>query len=319
MDHGKGIASESSAAVREHKKWTTDMDFRLLNAMIDEASMGNRIDGSWTTQGYTNIVKSLHQTGLVGITKNNVKNRQKSLKDKWREIHDLFSGLSGFAWNLSTKIFEAEDEVWDSLIKAKPSAAKWRVNPIRHYKLMEDLWGLDRATGHGGRTALQSSSRTQSHHFNVDLNDHNMEDIPEEPGLDATQCENPRSVDPNVDSYSPGPNLTPPLVPPQSSQPSGGTSSSRGSKRKAPMVNVIDLQLERLNTRFEGLTDILGRGSDQSDRLCHIAERQAISSESKVKKFLSIMLHLRQEKTPQGWQLHYSQSRWWRILFIQHP
>jgi len=45
------------------------------------------------------------------------------------------------------------------------------------------------------------------------------------------------------------------------------------------MVDVIDLQLERLNTRFEGLTDILGRGSDQSDRLCHIAERQAISSE----------------------------------------
>ncbi|KAK7353137.1 hypothetical protein VNO80_18577 [Phaseolus coccineus] len=35
------------------------------------------------------------------------------------------------------------------LIKAKPSTAKWRVNPIRHYKLMEDLWGLDRATGQG--------------------------------------------------------------------------------------------------------------------------------------------------------------------------
>ncbi|KAK8472235.1 hypothetical protein PHAVU_002G149100 [Phaseolus vulgaris] len=257
MDHGKGIASESSAVVREHKKWTTDMDFRLLNAMIDEASMGNRIDGSWTTQGYTNIVKSLHQTGLVGITKNNVKNRQKSLKDKWREIHDLFSGLSGFAWNPSTKIFEAEDEA---------------------LQVDGRLWGLDRATGHGGRTTLQSSNRTQSHHFNVDLNDHNMEDILEEPGLDATQCETPRSADPNVDSYSPDPNLTPPLVPPQSSQPSGGTSSSRGSKRKAPMVDVIDLQLERLNTRFEGLTDILGRGTDQSDRLCHIAERQAISS-----------------------------------------
>ncbi|XP_068504275.1 uncharacterized protein [Phaseolus vulgaris] len=159
MDRGKGIASESSAGVREHKKWTTDMDFQLLNAMIDEASMGNRIDGSWTTQGYTNIVKSLHQSGLVGITKNNVKNRQKSLKDRWREIHDLFSGLSGFAWNPTSKNFEAEDEVWDMLIKAKPSAAKWRVNPIRHYKLMEDLWGLDRVTGHSGRTALQSSIR----------------------------------------------------------------------------------------------------------------------------------------------------------------
>ena len=42
------------------------------------------------------------------------------------------------------------------------------------------------------------------------------------------------------------------------------------------MVDVIDMQLERLNTRFEGLTDILERGSDQSHRLCHIVEWQAI-------------------------------------------
>jgi len=41
----------------------------------------------------------------------------KSLKDRWHEIHDLFSGLSDFTWNPSTKIFEAEDEVWDMLIK----------------------------------------------------------------------------------------------------------------------------------------------------------------------------------------------------------
>jgi len=117
MDRGKGIVSESSVGLREHKKWATDMDFRLLNAMIDEASMGNHIHGSWTTQGHTNIVKSLHQSGWVGITKNNVKNRQKSLKDKWCEIHYLFNELSGFAWNPSLKIFEAEYELWDMLIK----------------------------------------------------------------------------------------------------------------------------------------------------------------------------------------------------------
>jgi len=75
MDCGKGIAPKSSAGIHEHKKWTTDMDFWLLNAMIDEASMGNRINGSGTTLGYTNIVKSLHQSGLVEITKNHVKNR----------------------------------------------------------------------------------------------------------------------------------------------------------------------------------------------------------------------------------------------------
>jgi len=35
-----------------------------------------------------------------------------------------------------------------------------------------------------------------------------------------------------------------------------------GAKKKSPMVDVIDMQLERLNTRFEGLTNILGMGSD---------------------------------------------------------
>ncbi|KAL2317188.1 hypothetical protein Fmac_031064 [Flemingia macrophylla] len=79
---GKAIAPDSSIAVREFTKWIEDMDFRLLTAMLDEARLGNRVDGSWTTQAYNNMVESLRQLGLIGITKNNVKNRQKSLKDR---------------------------------------------------------------------------------------------------------------------------------------------------------------------------------------------------------------------------------------------
>jgi len=75
MDRGKGVASESSGSIREFTKWTAEMDFRLLSVMIDEARLGNRVDGSWTTQAYNNIVTALRQLGWVGITKNNVKNR----------------------------------------------------------------------------------------------------------------------------------------------------------------------------------------------------------------------------------------------------
>jgi len=63
---------------------------------------------------------TLHEVGLSVIKKNHVKNRQKSLKDRWREVHDLFGGLSGFAWNHTTKCFEAEDEVCNNLIKVPP-------------------------------------------------------------------------------------------------------------------------------------------------------------------------------------------------------
>ncbi|XP_068497479.1 uncharacterized protein [Phaseolus vulgaris] len=94
MDRGKNVASNSSGYYRELTKWTAEMDLILLNAMIDEVRKGCRIDSSWTTQGYTNIVMALNEAGLSG--------------------------------NQTTKLFKAEDEVWSELIKVKPSAAKWR-------------------------------------------------------------------------------------------------------------------------------------------------------------------------------------------------
>jgi len=121
MDCWKNVAPDSSGGYRELAKWMTEMDLIMLNAMIEEVRRGCRIDDSWTTQGYTNIVivMALHEAALSAIKKNHVKNRQKSLKDKWGEVHDLFDGLSGFAWNQTTLCFEAEDEVWNDWIKVR--------------------------------------------------------------------------------------------------------------------------------------------------------------------------------------------------------
>ncbi|XP_052722993.1 uncharacterized protein LOC128193494 [Vigna angularis] len=180
MNRGKAPGIESSAPTREFMKWTEDMDARLLHSMIEESRIGNRVDGSWTSQAYSNIVDHLHSFGYVSITKNNVKNRQKVLKDKWREVHDLFSGFSGFAWNPVNMTFHAEDEVWMDLIQSRPTAAKWRVNSIKHYNLMVELWATDRATGSGVRTARQARRQRVGPRVSVDLNQ-NIEYIPEQP------------------------------------------------------------------------------------------------------------------------------------------
>ncbi|XP_027915989.1 uncharacterized protein At2g29880-like [Vigna unguiculata] len=224
MNRGKGLAV--SVGRREFTKWTEDMDNRLLNAMLDEARLGNRVDGSWTTQAYNNMLSNLHEAGFVNLNKNNVKNRQKVLKEKSREVHDLFCSLSGFAWNNISKVFEAEDEVWAELLQSKPHAAKWQSTPIRHYDLMEELWSSDRATGEGVRTASQASRIRQQRRLEVDLNDE-MEYTPEPPGYEPRENAYPSSP-PSMDEYSPGPTQSVPSVP------SGGTSSSRGSKRKHP-------------------------------------------------------------------------------------
>jgi len=58
------------------------------------------------------------------------------LKDIWRDVQDLFSGLREFAWNESTKVFDAEDEVWVDLIKVNMTSLTISiVNPQLTFKL----------------------------------------------------------------------------------------------------------------------------------------------------------------------------------------
>ena len=94
MNKEKSVGINSGSRSMEFIKWTEDIDEKLLNAMIEEARLGNMVDSSWTTQAYNNIVTNLNQLGFVSVTKNNVKSGQKLLKKKWREVPDLFSSLS---------------------------------------------------------------------------------------------------------------------------------------------------------------------------------------------------------------------------------
>ncbi|KOM42055.1 hypothetical protein LR48_Vigan04g225300 [Vigna angularis] len=235
MNRGKAAAIPSSGPTKEFMKWTEDMDARLLHCMIEESRMGNRVDGSWTTQAYTNIVDNLHSAGYVAVTKNNVKNRQKVLKDKWRE--------------------------------SRPAAAKWRVNSIKHYDLMVELWATDRATGSGVRTARQARRQRVGPHVSVDLNQ-NIEYIPEQSQWTGYRDPTPPSPPPSVDEYSPGQTQSVPSVP------SGGTSSSRGSKRKAPMVDSIDTQFDKLTTSLDGFANVLNSSNVHFGVISDAAVRQ---------------------------------------------
>nr|GEV17881.1 hypothetical protein [Tanacetum cinerariifolium] len=70
------------------------------------------------------------------------------------------------------KLIEADDEVWEKLIEAKPEAAKWRTKPINHYNEMLQLFGKDRATGVGAETVKERRSR-------ININEDKVETIDE--------------------------------------------------------------------------------------------------------------------------------------------
>jgi len=111
----------------------------------------------------------------------------------------------------------------------------------------------------------------------VDLGGHNMDYIPKLPEFHATDHELPRSFVAHVQSTgSPG------NTPSAPSQPSGGTFSSRGSKRKGLMVDVIENQFNMLNTNLQNCVASMNRGNNVVDEVLAIDYVQATSSQEIV-------------------------------------
>ncbi|OIV97095.1 hypothetical protein TanjilG_15796 [Lupinus angustifolius] len=102
MTKGNDTTSSSTQPNRDNLHWSDEVDRMLLNAMTEEMDKGNRHDSVWTSEAYTNMVDVLTSNFGPIITKNNIKNRMKTLKGHFAEVYDLFHSLSGFAWNPMT-------------------------------------------------------------------------------------------------------------------------------------------------------------------------------------------------------------------------
>ncbi|KAG2409341.1 uncharacterized protein HKW66_Vig0000060 [Vigna angularis] len=111
-------------------------------------------------------------------------------------------------------------------------------------------------------------------HVSVDLNQ-NIEYIPEQSQWTGYRDPTPPSPPPSVDDYSPGQTQSVPSVP------SGGTSSSRGSKRKAPMVDSIDTQFDKLTTSLDGFANVLSSSNVHFGVISDAAVRQVSAMEDR--------------------------------------
>ncbi|KAG4199940.1 hypothetical protein ERO13_A05G178501v2 [Gossypium hirsutum] len=100
------------------------MDDVLIDALLHQQSLGNRIDRVFTTMPYENMANELHEKIGIPIENGLLKNRLKTLKHSFYECYDLFNCRSGFAWSPDTKMWTAKPELWKALAKSKPDAKK---------------------------------------------------------------------------------------------------------------------------------------------------------------------------------------------------
>ncbi|KAK1563637.1 hypothetical protein Q3G72_030491 [Acer saccharum] len=195
---------DSEEPRKDTVKWSEQMDIVLIDALLEQQVNGNRVDGTFTTTAYNNVLK----------------------------------GLSGFAWNPNNKLFEAEPEVWNSLIEAKPNAKKWRHTPVYHYDKLSELFAKDRANGEGAVTTkekVQLWEREGSPNHVVDV-----EHLDEVNNI----CS---------ESFSPQYNSQPAIA-------------SKGIKRKASMLESLDKYLENVQSGMNNVADAIREGNKIIER-----------------------------------------------------
>ncbi|XLS43492.1 hypothetical protein HN51_000357 [Arachis hypogaea] len=190
----------------------------------------------------------------------------KTLKDHFVEAYDLFHHLSGFAWNLVTRKFEAEEEVWQNFIKENPHGKKWKKMQIKHYDTLKELFEADRAIGKGAATSRERIQQLDRDPIDLNALFENIgfSDIDVNMGYDTPL------FSANLDSLN-APHSQPNQL--------GGTSTSRGTKRKSPMNDFLEAQYEKVALEITTMADAVKEGSYLSSKLHDVAQRQVESTE----------------------------------------
>jgi hypothetical protein len=82
-------------------------------------TLGNKNGNIMTTSAMDSILQELKtHFSDKPITKDKIKDHMKHIKTKFNVCYDIFkNGLSGFAWDETKHMWNAEEEVWEKLIE----------------------------------------------------------------------------------------------------------------------------------------------------------------------------------------------------------
>ncbi|KAG8369278.1 hypothetical protein BUALT_Bualt15G0134800 [Buddleja alternifolia] len=116
---------DSTVNDKKNLKWSDEMDKCLVDCLMEQKLKGQKIVGGFS---------------------HHVKNRVKTLKKHLASVKDILQNGSGFGFNYSTKMIEAEAEVWDAYLEAKTATLNFRYTPIPNYVNLNEIFGRDRAT-----------------------------------------------------------------------------------------------------------------------------------------------------------------------------
>ncbi|KAL5540939.1 hypothetical protein UlMin_044915 [Ulmus minor] len=222
---------EGERPKKDTVKWTEKMDVVLIDALLEQQVNGNRVDETFTTTAYNNVLKICREELNYPFEKDHLKNRLKTLKSNFNACYDIFKGLSGFAWSPVTKMFEVEPEIWNALIE--PQAKRWRITEIENNDKLSELFAKDRANGEGAISAKEKVQQWEKEASGTQFVDVDRKD---------------EVASDNFNTISPQHNTE-------------GVNSFKNLKRKASMIDSLDKHAEIIQFGIKDVANAIREGN----------------------------------------------------------
>ena len=84
--------------------------------MQEQVNLGRKGEGGFRKDAWTAIERKFNAELNLHLSKDNFKNKLKTWKLAYRVMKEL-KNSSGFAWNEATQCMDADESVWDELLK----------------------------------------------------------------------------------------------------------------------------------------------------------------------------------------------------------
>ena len=87
------ISKKNGGHLIKEVQWSSIMDDVLVDTFLHQVIIGGKVNGTFTSKAYDDIVKELIENFHMEINKDKVKNRQKTSKNNFHECYDICGGI----------------------------------------------------------------------------------------------------------------------------------------------------------------------------------------------------------------------------------
>ncbi|XP_077217841.1 uncharacterized protein LOC143852339 [Tasmannia lanceolata] len=126
--------------------WNGAMDGVLLAALKNQIAEGQKTSAGFKECAYNAVAHEVSDVLKKTLTKDNVKNRLKTLKTTYRTLNSIIN-LSGFGWDETLCKISVDEEVKNDYLKMHPENQRFFSKRYPLYEEMKAVWDDDYARG----------------------------------------------------------------------------------------------------------------------------------------------------------------------------